>query len=148
MATEASEQPLEHVSNTVKKGTHERASLELVSSFVQDGTPEWTPPTSCHTPRDHYTSPLPAQNAWQAHTILTSTTSAGTSCTIPVTSIHAKLELPQETTIQHNAIRTKAKANMGFNNKTPNRGFRRMFRLTPVHMGLGSIEEFADLSSA
>ena len=84
---------------------------------------------------------------WQAHAILTSTKSLGTSCTIPVTTIRAELELPQEA-IQNNAIRAKAKANIGLNTKTPNRGFRRMFRLTLVQVGLGSIEEFADLSSA
>ena len=37
---------------------------------------------------------------------------------------------------------------MGFIAKTPKRGLRRMFRLTPVQVGLRSIEEFADLSSA
>ena len=144
MAAESSEQPPEHGSNTAKKDTHERASPEPVNSVVQDGTLERRP-TSCHTPRDHCTSL--AKNMWQAHAILTSTKSSGTSCTIPVTTIRAELELPQEA-IQNNAIRAKAKANIGFNTKTPNHGFRRMFRLTLVQVGLGSIEEFADLSSA
>ena len=148
MAIESSEHPPERVNNVVKGGTHERASPELGSSSVQVGTPERTTPTSCHSPRDHCTSPLPAQNAWQAHTILTSTTSAGTSCNIPVTSTLAELDLPQETMNPHIATRTKAKAKLGFNTKAQNRGFRRLFCLTPVQVGISSIEELADLSSA
>ena len=146
-AAESSEQPPERVNIVEKGGTHEMTSPELGSSSVQVGTPERTTPTSCHSPRDHCTSPLTAQNAWQAHTIFTSTLSAGTSCNTPATSTLAELDLPQKTRNPHIATRSKVEAKLGFSTKAQNRGFRRLFRLTPVQVGLSSTVELADLSS-
>ena len=36
---------------------------------------------------------------------------------------------------------------MGLTTKSPTRGFRKMFRLTPVQVGMKPIEELVDLSS-
>lgn len=113
---------------------------------MQAGTLERTPPTTYSTHQDHCTSPLSAQNTWQPHDICTSTTSAGTTCNTSVTAIQAKLEFPQETTLPHHVSCTKAKFNMGLNTKTQTRGFHKMFRLTPMQVGLKSIEEHVELS--
>ena len=112
------------------------------------GTPERAPPTSYNMHQDHCTSPLPSQNTWHSHDSLTSTTSVGTTCTTPVMSIQAELESPLETTVPHHASCTKAKYKMGLTTKSPTRGFRKMFRLTQVQVGLRPIEELVDLSSA
>ncbi|KAL0003856.1 hypothetical protein SO802_011417 [Lithocarpus litseifolius] len=141
---EPSGQQSECGSGPEQNGTHERASPEFVSRSVQGGTTERLPPTSCYTHQDHCTSPLPSQNTWQPHDIRTSMTSVGTCCTTP---IQAESDSPQEPMLLHHNPRTKANSNLGLNTKSPARSFRNMFCLTPVQVGLKSIEEHVDLSS-
>ena len=97
----------------------------------------------CHTTCTKTTIP-----AHYLHKTRGSTTLVGTTCTTPVTSIQAELESPLETTVPHHASCTKAKYKMGLTTKSPTCGFRKMFRLTQVQVGLRPIEELIDLFSA
>ena len=72
-------------------------SLENISSSVRVGTLKRASPMSYNMHQDHCTSPLPSQNTWHSHDILTSTTLTGTTCTTPVTSIQAELESLKKT---------------------------------------------------
>ncbi|KAL0013188.1 hypothetical protein SO802_000257 [Lithocarpus litseifolius] len=112
------------------------------------GTPVKAPPMSYNLHQVPCTSPLPSQDTWHSHDILTSTTPAGTECTTSITSIQAELESPLETIVPHHASCTVAMSHAGPTTKTSTSGFHNLFRLTSVQVGLRPIEEFVYPTSA